>query len=474
MSRRFVPAGSLAAFRGFALVSLLSLVSACAGTQKSPAWPAEAKKWFDRAELAYATGDLDDARLGSDNALKALPGEAKVKIIVAKVAMAELEFDRALQVLREVPGTDAARIRGRAHWYLGNLEETAAELEAVAADPEVKDTWAKEILHLARSGRGRRPFEMTGGLVSVVEMPRAGNTSMLVPIEVDGEPALAMVATDRAEAVIDTRGGKKEGDWVSLRFGGRLEVSDVPAVGADLSGLEREIGAPIKMLIGVHLLRKLRATIDLAGRQFVVRNYEPPPPPAATTLNPIFYRGGAMVLPVAFSEERTAPVSTLMMNTSLALPLALDEEGWKKGGEDSSKFVAMPGGGKMRHGVLPLLRLGSFEIPKVPGVIGAPIAGLEEEMGIDLDGIAGSALFSIYRLTFADRGRTLWLEGLPQEVLDLQEQIARELHAQRVKRQKGAPTAPGAMPLPPPVAAPQGPAATSPAPSGGAPLPGAK
>ncbi len=419
------------------------MLAACATGPRQAAWPPTAKKWYDRAEHSYQSGDLDDARLASENALASLPDEAKVRLIAAKIAMAELEFERALQLLAEVPGSEAAGLRGRCHWYTGNLDQAAEELAVVTADPEVKDTWAKAALALARSGLGRRPFEMTGGLLAAVEMPRAGNTSMLVPVEINGEPALALIATDHSECVIDGR----VGSWVSLRFNGQLEVSDVPAMAQDLSGLTREVGAPVKMLIGVHLLRKLRATIDLSGRQFVVRNYEPPPPPSATTLAPVFYKGGALVLPGAFGLARNAPTSSLLMNTSVTFPLALDETGWKKSGKDPATLVAVPGAKELRHGVVPMLRLGAFEIPDVPGVIGLPIEDVESEVGVDLDGFAGSGLFASFRLTFADRGRTLWMEDLPPVVIEERQAAVARMRADSARRAQDSGTDTAAPPL---------------------------
>lgn len=282
-----------------------SVLTGCAGRGAAAKWPPEAKKWFDRGEHSYVTGDIEDARLSSENALRALPDEPSVRMLAARVAMAELHFERALEVLAGLPGAEAAGLRGRAHWYLGHLDQAAEELSVLTADPEIKDEWAKAALKLARSGRGRRPFEMSGGLVAAVEMPAAG-TAMLVPLELNGEPALAMVATDRAEAVIDSKAAK-DGDWVSLRFSGRIEVSDVPVVAEDLSGLGREIGAPIKLLIGVHLLRKMRATIDVSGRQFVVRNYEPPPPPDATTVTPFFIGAARWFCRVILPPRRQRP-----------------------------------------------------------------------------------------------------------------------------------------------------------------------
>lgn len=427
---------------GALALTLGASLSGCGGANKGAEWPAVAKKWFDRAKYSYQTGDLQDARLSADNALAELPDEPKVRLIAADIAMAELEFERALQIVGDLPGSEAAALRGRAHWYLGNIEEAADELAELAADPDVKDVWAEETLRLARAGRGRRPFEITGGIVAAVDMPFAG-AAMLVPLEVNGEPALAMVATDRSESVINA--ASSEGSaWLSLRFAGRLEVSDVPAVADDLSGLSREMGAPIKMLIGVNLLRHLRATIDVAGRQFVVRNYEPPPPPDATTVHPIFYRGGAMVLPGAFGIERSAPRATFLMHTSMAFPLALDQGGWKKGGQNSESFVAVPGKSGLTHGILPMLRLGAFEIPNVPGVFGAPVEEVEKEVGIDLDGFLGSGLFATFRLTFAEGGRTLWMEDLPPDVIEMRRSLA-----ERAATKMTPPRSPAGNPRPP-------------------------
>lgn len=430
---------------GFSMISL-----ACAGSKQGEAnWPPVAKKWYDRAEHSYQSGDMEDAELAVENALSSLPGETRVKLLAAQIAMAELEFDRALQLLNGIPGSQAAGLRGRCHWYKGELDLAGRELELVAADPEIKDGWAKTTLHLARAGRGRRPFEISGGLLAAVEMPKTGNSSMFVPVEVNGEPALAMIATDRVETVIDAR----ESGWVSLRFGGALEVSDVPVVAQDLSGLSKEIGVPVRILLGVHFLRQVRATVDVLGQQFVVRSYEPPPPPDATTVNPIFYRGGAMVIAGAFGTELDAPRTSLLVNTSMVFPLALDEAGWQKAGQDPKTFMSVPGQANLKHGMVPMLRLGAFEIAQIPGVLGAPISAIEKEVGIDLDGVAGSGLFATFRLTFADGGRTLWVEDLPMDILDARRaavQGARGGAAAAPPTQDAAPAAPELAPPPSP------------------------
>lgn len=416
--------------------SLLLALNACGGATGDAAWPETARGWFERAQTSYVQGDIDDAAEASAQALRALPDEPKVRVLAAQVALAQLELDRAVQLTRGLTDAEATAVRARAHWYAGRVEQAAEELDRLLADPSVRDPWAQQVAKLARRGRGRRPFEMGGSLLAALDMPRVGNTTLLVPVEVNGEPSLAMIATDTSETVIDSSTGG-DGGWVSLRFAERIEVSDVPAVGRDLSGLSRQLNAPIKLLIGVHLLRHLHATVDFAAGQFVVRSFEPPPPPQATTVHPGYVRGGAMVLPANFSTDPEAPRASLLVHTTMAYPVALDEGGWEKAGVDVNGFSALPGQNGVKMGSLPMLRLGAFEIPDVPGILGAPIADVEKSLGVELDGFAGSGLMATFRVTFADAGRTIWLEDLPPEVLE-QEAQARARRAQEAEQARKA------------------------------------
>src|SRR5690349_4043252 len=113
------------------------------------AWPPLAKKWFDRAQASYRAGDIEDADYSINNAL------------------AELEYDRAIELLRGLTSSEARALRGRALWYSGHLEAAADELEQLNADPDVRDTWAVEVAKLARLGSGRKPFEIEGALLAV-------------------------------------------------------------------------------------------------------------------------------------------------------------------------------------------------------------------------------------------------------------------------------------------------------------------
>jgi hypothetical protein len=189
----------------------------------------------------------------------------------------------------------------------------------------------------------------------------------------------------------------------------------------DLSGISRQVNAPIRALLGVNLLRHLHPTFDFMGGQFVVRNFEAPPPPQATAVKVSYVRGGGMLLRGGLGTTASQTPASLLVDTSIPFPIALDDGGWKKAGVPLSSLRAVPNQGALRQGVLPLLRLGAFDVPSVPALAGnEPVKEREEGLGIDLDGLVGSGLFASFRVTLVDGGRTMWLEDLPREALHQQ------------------------------------------------------
>jgi hypothetical protein len=392
--------------------ALTALATGCPPAESpSNECPPDGEKWVRRAGQDYATADLDEARDSAQKAMAICP-IGSTRLLAARVALARLDYDEALRLLRGVRSSEAASVRGRALWYKGELDAAADELEVMLDDPDVHDDWAKAIAKLARRGAGRRPFTLSGALLAPVEMPHVSPIApfFLVPLEIDGESALALVSTGTAEVVLDSA-TRKEPSWVSLRFDGRLEVQDVPALVQDLAGLSKQVGAPIKALLGVNLLRHLHATLDYQGRQFVVRSFSPPAPPRATRVGLSYVRGGGMVIPSSFGSG-TEGRASLLVDTSTALPIALDVAGWKKAGFDAAALtpVADDPTQKLREGVLPVVKLGSFEVPRVPAYVGAPVSEIEKALGVDIDGIAGAGLLAHFRLTLGEGGRALWIE----------------------------------------------------------------
>ncbi|HEV8548619.1 MAG TPA: tetratricopeptide repeat protein [Polyangiaceae bacterium] len=401
-----------------AVVALAAFSAACSEGSGHADYPPVAKQWLERGTKSYEAGDFEDAELAVENALRAAPGRPEAMLLAGRVSLARLDYDRAVQVLNGLTSGEARGVRGRALWYRGDVQKAADELDLLLRDPDVRDGWAVEIVKLARRGVGRKPFEMSGGLLAVTEMPRTGSASMIVPLEIDGSPALGMIATGTAEAVMDAGAGA-EPSWVSLRFGERIEVHDVPVLAKDLSGLSKQVNAPIKILLGVNLLRHLHPTIDFSGGQFVVRTFEPPPPPAATTVRLSYARGGGMMVRGALGSGEAAPACSFLIDTSLAYPLALAGSGWTKAGVPLSSLKEVPNSGSLKAGVVPSLRLGAFDVPHVPGLQGDGVLKERGEgLGVNIDGLLGSGLLATFRMTLIDGGRSMWLEDLPAEALE--------------------------------------------------------
>ncbi len=381
-------------------------------------WPAESKRWYDRAFASYQTLDVADARTAVNKALQVEPTRAESQQLAAEVALAQLDYAASLEYSKTLTGSDAHSIRARAYWYSGKIAEAGAELEALLADPGVKDVWAEEVLKLVRQGVGRQPFTMRGSLLAVMEMPRLPTTTaMVVPVELNGQPVLALLSTSNAEVIIDSAGGR-ESSWVSVVFDGRVEVKDVPALSQDLSGVARLANAPIKMLLGTNILRHLNSTFDYLGRQFVVRNYEPPPPPVATRVPLAYIRGGGMVLRSTIGTESDAPGFNLFLDSASPFAITLDDDAWKRTNVDPANLLPVPGADNgVRQARLSQVKLGAIGVPSVPAFTSdSAFAKVEESLGINLDGALGSGLLSNFRVTLAEGGRTLWFEDLPVDL----------------------------------------------------------
>ena len=427
---------------------------ACGGPDPNASGRAPlADKWLTRAKAAYRSGDLEDAITAIDGALKNAPKDPETRVLGARIALAKLDYAEAVKLTEGLTGSDVKGLRGRAHWYAGDIEKAADELEEMLKDPQIKGNWAKEVAKLARRGQGRHPFAMEGAVVAAVEMPQAG-PALVVPCELEGERILAVVSTAMGELMIDAS-NRKEPAWVNLRFGDKLEVKDVPALTTDLSNISRQLGAPIKALIGVNALRHMHVTFDRRGSQFVVRKSDPPAPPDASRV-PLFYvRGGGMMMRAAVSSKEDGN-ALLFVDSAAFYPLALDDALLKRSGADLSTFRAEPGAPPTwKLGMLPYFKLGTLDLPQVPAMQGAPLGEIKSNFDVDLGGVVGAGLLSAFRVTFGEEGRWLWLEVDPS-----------------LMGMQGPPQqSPGPAPLPPPGGT--GPAPSDPGPVG-PPKPGPK
>jgi hypothetical protein len=386
-----------------------------------PARTPLADKWFTRSKMSYKAGDFADASDAVKSALQAAPSDSEIRMLAGRIALARLDFGETIKLTAGLQTTEAHSLRGRAHWFSGDIEQAADELEAMLQDPAVRDTWASEVAKLARLGTGRHPFAIEGGYIAAIDMPQAG-PALIVPCELEGENILALVATASAEVVIDSS-TRREPAWVNLKFGDRVEVKDVPALAQDLSGVSHELGAPIKALLGANLLRHVHATFDRRGDQFVVRRDEAPPPPDASRVPLWYVRGGGMFLRAGISPVPSTAAGTnaieagalipLLVDTSSLFPLALQDSVFKRAGVDLGSLHPEPGAPNLKAGTLPSFKLGAFDLPKVPAVEGAPIGDILSNVDLDMGGVIGAGLLSVFRVTFGDDGRFIWIEPDP-------------------------------------------------------------
>jgi hypothetical protein len=349
-------------------------------------------------------------------------------------------------------------LRGRAHWYAGDIEQAADDLEAMLQDPSVKDPWAREVSKLARRGTGRHPFALEGSLVASVEMPQAGPIA-IVPCELEGERILALLSTGVGELIVDSS-SRREAAWVNLSFGDRdkLEVKDVPALVEDLSGLSHQLGLPVKALLGVNLLRHMHVTFDRHGDQFVVRKLEPTPPPQASRVPLWYLRGGAAMMHISVSPTGD-DMESLLVDSAALFPLSLGDAEWRRAGVDPQALEPIPGSPNLRGGTVPQLKFGAFDLPKIPAVEDVPRP--EQDLGVNMGGVMGSGLLSIFRITFGDDGRFMWIEPDPTMLEAINEEAAGR------RPQNGRPAAPAPAPAPQPTTSTPSPGshAAPPAPS---------
>src|SRR5436190_19327289 len=106
-----------------------TVLVACGAGSLEADFPPLAKKWFERATASYHEVDFEDAELSVDNALRIEPRREEIRILAARVALAELNYDRALTQLEGINSAEARSVRGRALWYSGQVERAADELE---------------------------------------------------------------------------------------------------------------------------------------------------------------------------------------------------------------------------------------------------------------------------------------------------------------------------------------------------------
>src|SRR5262252_11121883 len=85
----------------------LAVLAGCGPASLEPDFPPLAKKWFERATASYHEVDFEDAELSVDNALRIEPKREEIRILAARVALAGLNYDRALTQIEGIATPEA-------------------------------------------------------------------------------------------------------------------------------------------------------------------------------------------------------------------------------------------------------------------------------------------------------------------------------------------------------------------------------
>ncbi len=400
---------SLHAFTAIALgLGLSACTPSASSPLRAPERAAPGDEWFHRAEQSYAVGDFADADEAVKQAVAAGGHGEALANLRAKLALLRLDWADAIAATEGLTGADSRGYRARALWYAGRVEDASVEIDGLLRDAKVRDSWAKDVAPLARGGAGRKPYAIDSTWATVgLELPSSGS-AFVVPVELDGKQVLAVVATSTSEVVLDAA-THKEPEWVNLRFGGRFEVRDVPALVKDLSTYSRLFDAPIEMLIGTRALRELHCTLDRRGGQLVLRREEATAPPQSTVLPARYLRGGGLLVPVGFEHGNPGTRFNELVDSMLFLAMTIDGDRWKSVGVDPATLGTDPAL-KKPAGIVPLITIGSFEFPRIPAVEGFGAFDVKSAVDFRLDGVFGANLLQLFRVTFAGQGERLWLE----------------------------------------------------------------
>ena len=184
--------------------------------------------------------------------------------------------------------------------------------------------------------------------------------------------SVRLIALDIDGTLLDSRWQLPEANRVAIAEATKrgIEVALVTGRRYDFAlPIARQIGVPIKALIGAQLLRHTHATIDRRGDQFVVRKNEPAAPPDATRVPLWYVRGGGMLVRASVTPQ-SPEKSVLLVDTSSMFPIALEDALWKKAGVDLAKLTPAAGAQNVKEGVIPMVKFAGFDLPQIPGVEG--------------------------------------------------------------------------------------------------------
>jgi len=354
---------------------------------------------------ALARGDLVAAGRAAERALEADPGDARAREVAARLALANGQPDRAVELLRDDQDPRRVRLRARALFRLGRMEALARDLASVE-EQESADGWAAAALPLARAARGQPLYGLSGDPEASLPLV-AGLGVPVVEISLGGRPVMALIATSADITVVDEASLPEPG-LVEVGLGG-LTAGGVPALGRDLSPVGEALGVRLGAVLGLDLLLRLRATLDLPGGALRVRTAPPTHGPEAASLPFVTFDGSFLAVHARLEEGAEA---WMTVDTAATFPVALTDAVVEAMGRDLATLPAAPGAPTDDVRLLELARiqLGEVAIEGVPAVTGLVPENLSTLAGAPLGGILGASLFGQVAVSFDPEGRRLVLE----------------------------------------------------------------
>jgi hypothetical protein len=173
---------------------------------------------------------------------------------------------------------------------------------------------------------------------------------------------------------------------------------------------------------------------------------------------PLYYlRGGGMVLRATVTARDQDPIA-LFVDSSRPFPLLLQDAAWKLAGVDLTSLASLLDSPNVKHGTVPVFRVGGFDLARMPAIEGLDMGELATGLDVTLGGVVGADLLAFFRVTFADDGRFIWIEPDPM-LLGPTSSAAGAAPAPATNPAAGSPT-----PATPASSAPPGPAAPGPKP----------
>ena len=253
--------------------------------------------------------------------------------------------------------------------------------------------------------------------VGAVEMPRGARPrparrGNVVPCELDGERILALVATGSSEVLVDSN-SRHEPSWVEPAVRPRRGEGRAGPRAGPVAPRPGSSASPSRRSSARSCSATPTPPSTVAATSSSSAGRTRTPPPEASRVPLYYLRGGGMILraTVTAKDDDARPAAGRQL-----APLPAAPAGHARGRRRAStctSLVPLPDDPTIKRGMVPMFRVGGFDLAKMPAIEGVDLHELTAGLDIDLGGVVGADLLAFFRVTFADDGRFMWIEPDP-------------------------------------------------------------